>query len=95
MENFNFHHVLLMMQWTYAREDDGIYSPWKIYNGKTLEVPTLQELKDMADRQLQSVIDWVIDSKTSRYSIRSGPFSTSYESGILFLECVFESWDGM
>lgn len=103
MENFDFKHVQIMMNWDKARvvyDDDGNhtdYEQWKTLQGNyenyTLKVPTILELRKDAEKLLKSAIKFQKANPRNRfYMTATGPFKVTYRYGILELECVFTSW---
>jgi hypothetical protein len=103
MNNFDFKHVQMMMNWDKARviyDDDGNhmdYEQWKTLQGSyenyTLRVPTILELRKDAERLLQSAMRFAKANPRSRfYMTATGPFKVTYRYGILELECIFENW---
>ena len=103
MENFDFKHVHMMMNWDKARviyDDDGNhtdYEQWKTLQGNyenyTLRVPTILELRKDAERLLKSAIKFQKANPRNRfYMTATGPFKVTCRYGILELECIFASW---
>lgn len=103
MENFDFKHVQMMMNWDKSRviyDDDGNhtdYEQWKTIQGNyenyTLKVPTILELQKDAERLLKSAIKFQKANPRCRFYITAtGPFKVTCRYGILELECVFTSW---
>lgn len=103
MENFDFKHVQMMMNWDKARviyDDDGNhtdYEQWKTLQGNyenyTLKVPTILELRKDAERLLKSAIRFQKANPRNRfYMTATGPFKVTCRYGILELECIFASW---
>ena len=103
MDNFDFKHVQMMMNWEYARvvyDDDGNhtdYEQWKTvqwdYVDYPLSVPTILELKKSAERLLKSAMEFQKKNHRNRfYMTAPGPFKVTYRYGIIELECVFTSW---
>lgn len=102
MKNFDFIHVQLMMNWNGARvnygDEGNIASThkWEMLNPKSKEykVPSVEELKELAEDLLKDVINYVNKQhRVSYYQIATGPFKVTYHYKILTLECIFESWD--
>ena len=102
MKNFDFIHVQLMMNWNGARvnyDDKGNITSshkWEMLNPKSKEykVPSVEELKGLAEDLLKDVINYVNKQhRVSYYQIATGPFKVTYHYKILTLECIFESWD--
>lgn len=102
MKNFDFIHVQLMMNWNGAivnYDDKGNITSshkWEMLNPKSKEykVPSVEELKGLAEDLLKDVINYVNKQhRVSYYQIATGPFKVTYHYKILTLECIFESWD--
>ena len=99
MENFDFLHVQQMMNWEKARVDydDNLkhtsYHQWKVMIGKDLKIPTVEELRQMAHKQLKSAIAFAERNPRNKfYMTGSGPFMVMFRYGVLELICNFESW---
>lgn len=103
MNNFDFKHVRMMMEWDKSRviyDDDGNhmdYEQWKTLQGSyedyNLKVPTILELRKDAERLLQSVMRFAKANPRSRfYMTATGPFKATYRYGVIELECIFTSW---
>ena len=101
MKNFDFIHVQSMMNWNRSRvnyDDDGNITSshkWEMWNPKSKEykVPSVEELKGLAEDLLKDVINYVNKQhRVSYYQIATGPFKVIYHYKILTLECIFESW---
>lgn len=108
MENFDFKHVHMMMDWDKSRveyDDDGNhinYNKWKIYHRPKyltvdfkidLHVPTIEELKEIAENLLKAAINFYkTNPRCPYYSTATGPFKVTCRYGILELECIFTSW---
>ena len=103
MDNFDFKHVNMMMNWEYARvdyDDDGNhtdYEQWKTlqgnYDNYILRVPTVLELRKDAERLLKSAMEFQKKNPRNKfYMTATGPFKVTYRYGIIELECIFTSW---
>ena len=102
MENFDFKHVQMMMDWDKSRviyNDDGShsdYQQWMLWQGggwANLKVPSILELRKDAERLLKSVIMFAKANRRSKfYMTATGPFKATYRYGIIELECIFTSW---
>lgn len=103
MDNFDFKHVNMMMNWEYARvgyDDDGNhtdYEQWKTlqgnYDNYILRVPTVLELRKSAERLLKAAMEFQKKNPRNKfYMTGTGPFKVTYRYGIIELECIFTSW---
>lgn len=102
MDNFDFKHVQMMMNWDKARvnyDDDGNhtdYHQWKVWQGgdwSNLKVPTVLELRKDAERLLKSAIEFQKKNPRNKfYMTGTGPFKVMYRWGMLELMCVFTDW---
>jgi hypothetical protein len=101
MKNFDFFHVQIMMNWNWSRidyNDEGIIMgshKWEILNheSKEYKVPSVEELKKLAEGLLKDVINHVNKQhRVSYYQIATGPFKITYHYKVLTLECIFENW---
>jgi hypothetical protein len=103
MDNFDFKHVQMMMNWEKSRviyDDDGNhtdYEQWRTLQGSyenyILRVPTILELRKDAERLLKSAMTFQKANPRNRfYMTATGPFKVTYRYGVLELECIFTSW---
>ena len=105
MDNFDFKHVQMMMNWEKSRviyDDDGNhtdYEQWKTlpgnYGDYILKVPTILELRKDAEILLKSAMRFAKVNRRCRFymiTTGTGPFKVTYRYGILELECIFTSW---
>lgn len=103
MNNFDFKHVQMMMNWDKARvnyDDDGNhtdYEQWKTlqgnYDNYILRVPTVLELRADAEKLLKSAMEFQKKNPRNRfYMTATSPFKVTYRYGIIELECIFTSW---
>ena len=75
LETFDFESVLKMMEW-----DD-----WQLYIDGTLQLPTLDYLKNLAKQLLVKASEEVCSR------VATGPFRVEKRFGALELLCVYES----
>ena len=100
MDNFDFKHVQMMMNWDMARvdyDDDGNhtdYHQWATaHENWEFRVPTVLELRKSAERLLKSAMEFQKKNPRNKfYMTATGPFKVTYRYGIIELECIFTSW---
>lgn len=106
MQNFNFALVAMIMaspckpiyKWDIINSDDAEdymkvvgYMPWKMYMTDSYKVPNEEELRSLASKLLNDVIDYSKGGE-NYYSVATGPFKVTYSYGSLILEFIMESW---
>lgn len=99
MKNFDFDQVCEYMNWdksTRTYDENGnctSKSPWFVYTGRGYKIPNVDELKQLAKRQLEDLIERHKKYPKENYLyIHCGPFKATYRHGMLVLECIIEYW---